>query len=52
MDFLSGGGELGALMRARDWAATPLGKTEEQLKAENAARSRFANLFQIGRAHV
>ena len=24
-DFLSGGGEMGALMRAYDWAATPLG---------------------------
>ncbi len=24
-DFLSGGGEMGALMRAHDWAATPLG---------------------------
>lgn len=29
---------------ARPWIAA-LGKTEEQLKAENAARSRFANLF-------
>ncbi|MEW6762599.1 MAG: PAS domain S-box protein [Pseudomonadota bacterium] len=25
LSFLSGGGEMGALMRARDWAATPLG---------------------------
>jgi PAS domain S-box-containing protein len=24
-DFLSGGGELGSMMRAKDWAATPLG---------------------------
>ena len=23
--FLAGGGEMGALMRAHDWAATPLG---------------------------
>ncbi len=27
-DFLSGGGEMGALMRAHDWAATPLGPPE------------------------
>ena len=24
-DFLRGGGEMGALIRAHDWAATPLG---------------------------
>jgi PAS domain S-box-containing protein len=27
-DFLAGGGEAGALMRARDWARTPLGRPE------------------------
>ncbi|WP_372013456.1 response regulator [Pseudoxanthomonas sp. 10H] len=27
--FLAGGGELGALMRAHDWAATPLGRPED-----------------------
>jgi two-component sensor histidine kinase/PAS domain-containing protein len=27
-DFLAGGGEMGALMRAHDWAATPLGPAE------------------------
>src|SRR4051794_24675419 len=27
-DFLSGGGELGALIRAHDWASTPLGAPE------------------------
>jgi PAS domain S-box-containing protein len=27
-DFLAGGGEMGALMRAHDWSATPLGKPE------------------------
>jgi PAS domain S-box-containing protein len=27
-DFLSGGGELGALMRSTDWASTPLGRVE------------------------
>jgi signal transduction histidine kinase len=27
-DFLAGGGELGALMRAKDWAATPLGPVQ------------------------
>jgi hypothetical protein len=26
--FLAGGGEMGALMRAHDWAATPLGPSE------------------------
>jgi hypothetical protein len=25
LDFLSGGGNLGALIRSRDWTATPLG---------------------------
>jgi hypothetical protein len=28
LDFLAGGGEMGALMRAHDWAATPLGAPE------------------------
>ena len=28
MDFLSGGGELGALMRSHDWTRTPLGAVE------------------------
>ena len=28
LSFLSGGGEMGALMRAHDWAATPLGAPE------------------------
>jgi PAS domain S-box-containing protein len=27
-DFLAGGGEMGALMRAHDWSASPLGKPE------------------------
>jgi PAS domain S-box-containing protein len=27
--FLDGGGEMGALMRAKDWAATPLGRPEQ-----------------------
>ena len=27
-DFLEGGGEMGALMRAKDWSATPLGAVE------------------------
>jgi PAS domain S-box-containing protein len=27
-DFLAGGGEMGALMRAHDWTATPLGRPE------------------------
>jgi PAS domain S-box-containing protein len=27
-DFLSGGGEMGALMRAHDWSANPLGRPE------------------------
>ena len=28
LDFLSGGGEMGALIRAHDWAATPLGSPD------------------------
>jgi two-component sensor histidine kinase len=28
LDFLAGGGEMGALVRAHDWAATPLGPPE------------------------
>lgn len=28
LDFLSGGGEMGALFRAHDWSATPLGPVE------------------------
>jgi PAS domain S-box-containing protein len=29
LDFLTGGGEMGALIRAHDWAATPLGSPED-----------------------
>ena len=29
LDFLNGGGEMGARMRAFDWAATPLGPPSE-----------------------
>jgi hypothetical protein len=28
IDFMNGGGEMGALMRARDWTRTPLGNPE------------------------
>ena len=28
-DFLSGGGEMGALTRAYDWSSTPLGRPEK-----------------------
>ena len=28
LPFLEGGGEMGALMRAKDWASTPLGAVE------------------------
>src|SRR3712207_9087919 len=28
LDFLSGGGEMGALIRAHDWATTPLGPAD------------------------
>ena len=27
-EFMSGGGELGALMRAKDWSRTPVGAVE------------------------
>ncbi|EIM29073.1 PAS domain-containing sensor histidine kinase [Microvirga lotononidis] len=29
LDFLSGGGEMGALMRAHDWSTSPLGRPED-----------------------
>jgi signal transduction histidine kinase len=36
-NFLSGGGEMGALMRAHDWAATPLGVPEAWPRALKTA---------------
>ena len=36
-DFLSGGGEMGALMRAHDWSATPLGPPEAWPRALKTA---------------
>ena len=32
-DHLSGGGDMGALMRALDWSATPVGPVEEWSQA-------------------
>ena len=29
LDFLSGGGGMGTLMRAHDWSATPLGTPDD-----------------------
>jgi hypothetical protein len=36
-DFLSGGGELGALMRTRDWSSTPLGPVQQWPRALRTA---------------
>ena len=33
IDFLSGGGEMGALMRSLDWSQTPIGPVESVLSA-------------------
>jgi hypothetical protein len=51
--FLSGGGELGTLMRARDWAATPLGPPGGWPQAVKTAvslclNSRFPILLWLG----
>ena len=51
--FLGGGGELGALMRAKDWSATPLGPPESWPQSIRAAvsvclNSRFPILLWIG----
>lgn len=51
--FLSGGGELGALMRAKDWSATPLGPPvswSHNIKAAVSIclKSRFPILLWIG----
>ena len=53
LDFLSGGGELGALMRAKDWSATPFGLPETWSRNVKAAvsiclNSRFPLLLWIG----
>jgi PAS domain S-box-containing protein len=37
LDFLAGGGELGALMRATDWGSTPLGPVETWPRALRTA---------------
>jgi PAS domain S-box-containing protein len=51
--FLRGGGELGALMRAKDWSAHPLGPPESWSQSIRAAvsvclNSRFPILLWIG----
>lgn len=55
--FLSGGGEMGALMRSRDWSTTPLGLPEawpQSLKAavELMLNSRFIMFIWWGRART
>lgn len=51
--FLQGGGDLGALMRSKDWSATPLGPPESWSQSVRAAvsiclNSRFPILLWIG----
>lgn len=53
LDFLKGGGELGALMRAKDWSATPLGSPETwppniKVAISICLNSRFPILLWIG----
>ncbi|MFC0373477.1 ATP-binding protein, partial [Methylobacterium isbiliense] len=53
LDFLNGGGELGALMRAKDWSSTPLGLPETWSQTIKVAisiclNSRFPILLWIG----
>ncbi len=43
LDFLSGGGEVGAWMRARDWAATPLGPPDAWRQPLRIALRLFLN---------
>ena len=52
-EFHSGGGELGALIRAKDWSATPLGPAESWSQSIKTAvslclNSRFPILLWIG----
>ena len=52
-ECLTGGGEMGALMRARDWAATPLGRVEDwpqslRTSVSICLNSRFAILIWWG----
>lgn len=46
--FLSGGGEMGALMRAHDWAATPLGPPETWPQSLRSALSSVLNSTLLG----
>ena len=56
-EFLSGGGEMGALMRAHDWAATPLGSAHD-MAAKSAYRRPHSSHLSLpdvdgmGRGHV
>ncbi len=55
--FLSGGGETGALIRAHDWARTPLGPIEQwpqslRTSVSICLKSRFAILIWWGREFV
>jgi hypothetical protein len=43
-DFLAGGGEMGALMRAKNWADTPLGTPESWPLAPLGNRALTAGL--------
>lgn len=50
-DFLTGGGEMGALMRAHDWTATPLGTPEIWPQALRSAVQICLNTPIVGAVH-
>ena len=57
LDFLSGGGEMGALIRSIDWSKTPIGATETWSPAlRTMVRILLANRFPLllwwGREYV
>lgn len=54
LDFLSGGGEMGALLRSHDWASTPLGPAQHWPQSLKTAirimlLSRQPDLDRLGR---
>ncbi|MCC4613834.1 hypothetical protein [Xanthomonas campestris] len=48
LEFLAGGGEMGALMRAHDWAATPLGAPETWPQSLRSSLSVVLNSTLLG----
>ena len=43
MAFLRGGGDMGAMVRARDWSASPLGRPEDWPEGLRAAMRHMFN---------